>query len=84
MAEFHILLLEIPALADEREFVVVGPVTGQRVLNILNDSFPKLRSKITIGDPASVSKLEKEPCSRYDISAPPKRPTATTSLRWRN
>ena len=73
VAEFHVLPLEIPSLADEREFIASGPLIGQRVLNILNDEFPELRGKIAKGDPASVSKLEQELCPKYDISSTAKK-----------
>lgn len=69
VAEFHVLPLEVPELASEREFIVSDPLIGQRVLNILNDNFPELKGKIAKGDYDSAEKLEKECCPKYDISS---------------
>ncbi|GAV26909.1 hypothetical protein PMKS-000370 [Pichia membranifaciens] len=68
VAEAHVWPLEVPELANEREFIVAGPLIGQRVLNILNDNFPELKGKIAKGDYDSAEKLEKECCPKYDVS----------------
>lgn len=68
MAEFHILPLEVEALAEERILVVSDNMTIQKVLNILNKHFPELDGKIAKGDPESVERLDKELGPKVDIS----------------
>lgn len=68
VAEFHVRPLEDSALASERIFIAVEPITAQRVLDVLNENCPQLLGKIAKGDPSQTSELLKRFCPKYDIT----------------
>lgn len=68
VAEFHIKAIEDPKLFSERIFIASEPVTGQKVLDILNASCNDLQGKIAKGDPTMTQQLIDENCPKYDIS----------------
>jgi NADPH-dependent methylglyoxal reductase len=68
VAEFHVRPLEDPRLESERLFIVSEPVTGQSILNILNDKVPQFKGKIAKGDPSQTDALIKKDCPPYDIT----------------